>query len=100
MNFRQWLIEYGEPTMGGQGNTFSQGAVGDYKDGNNGMKDIRSKWQQKEDEPEDCEIGSDMGKPEEIFGFRHKDKSGRNHDEMLRLGVLDQKKKFMKKMNK
>jgi len=101
MKFRQWLnnLEHNQLNVG---NTFDQGPVGDYKDGNNGMKGIRSKWQQKDDEePEDKEIGQNMGAPEEIFGFRHKDKDGRNHDEMLRLGALDQKKKFMKKkMNK
>lgn len=111
MNFRQWLnkLEHNQLNMG---NTFDQGPVGDYKDGNNGIAGIRSKWQQKddkdeddddEDDDDDCdnkEIGSDMGKPEEIFGFKHKDKSGRNHDEMLRLGAIDQKNKFMKKMSK
>ena len=96
MSFRQWLnkLEHNQLNVG---NTFDQGIAGDNKDGNNGIKDIRSKWQQKEDEPEDAEIGADMGKPEDIFGFQHKDKDGRNHDEMLRLGALDQKKKFMKK---
>jgi hypothetical protein len=101
MKFRQWLnnLEHNQLNVG---NTFDQGPVGDYKDGNNGMG-IRSKWQQTDEEPEeeDKEIGQQAGTAEKIFGFKHRGKDGRNHDELLRLGALDQKKKFMtKKMNR